>query len=73
MTDISKWRVSLTERYGDAATGGTKLTIWCPREEARRVRQVGGKLNCGLDVALVKFQGSSGKTQLGKPPGMAAK
>lgn len=71
--DTSKWRVSRTERYGDAATGGTQLTIWCPKEDAEAVKRAGGKLNCGLDLAFVKFRKVTEMTQLGAAPGRATK
>lgn len=53
--DTSKWRVPRAEKFADAAKEGVVLTVWCPKEDAEAIRKAGGRLNCGLDQAVVKF------------------
>lgn len=67
--DTSKWRVSRVQRYGDEASGGNILTVWCPAEDERAIKEAGSRLNCGIELAFVKFQADSGGME--KPIGRA--
>ena len=53
--DTSKWRVTRTGKYEDGREGGCILTVFCPAEEAEKIKRAGGKLNCGLDFAYARF------------------
>lgn len=54
--DTSNWSVIRTEKFGEAEKVGVVLTVLCPKNDAEAIKIAGGKLNCGLEQAVVKFQ-----------------